>query len=124
MKLLVDMNLSPDWCSLFKAEGWEAVHCSEVGLPAATDVEVMAYARRDKYVVFSHDLDFSAILAASQASAPSVIQVRAQDTLSTDFQRQVFDALRRFGAELESGAIVVVEQFRSRVRVLPLGFPK
>lgn len=84
----------------------------------------MGYARGNKYVVFSHDLDFSAILAASQATAPSVVQVRAQDTLSTDFQRQVFDALRRFGAELEAGAIVVVEQFRSRVRILPLVVPK
>jgi len=27
-------------------------------------------------------------------------------------------------AELESGAIVVVEQFRSRVRILPLVVPK
>jgi len=35
-------------------------------------------------------------------------------------QAQVFDALRRFKAELESGAIIVVEQFRARVRILPL----
>jgi predicted nuclease of predicted toxin-antitoxin system len=80
----------------------------------------MAYAAQHKYVVFSHDLDFSAILAATRASAPSVIQVRSQDTLSSDFQDQVFNALRRFKPELESGAIVVVEQFRARVRVLPL----
>jgi len=80
----------------------------------------MAYAAEGKYVVFTHDLGFSAMLAASQAAAPSVIQVRAQDTLSSEFQDQVFDALRRFGPELESGAIVVVEQFRARARILPL----
>lgn len=70
--------------------------------------------------MFTHDLDFSAMLAVSKASAPSVIQVRAQDTLSTEFQDRLFNALRRFKVQLESGAIVVVEQFRARVRVLPL----
>ena len=124
MKVLVDMNLSPDWCRLLGARGWEAVHWTEVGSPKATDHDVMAYAAHAKYVVFSHDLDFSAMLAASQASAPSVIQVRAQDTLSTEFQDQVFDALRRFRAELESGAIVVVERFRARARILPLPVSK
>ena len=118
------MNLSPDWCRLLGTQGWEAVHWSEVGSPTATDRDVMAYAAQGQYVVFSHDLDFSAVLAASQASAPSVIQVRAQDTLSAEFQDQVFNALRRFKAELESGAIVVVEQSRARVRILPLQGPK
>lgn len=27
MKLLVDMNLSPRWCSILQAEGWDAIHC-------------------------------------------------------------------------------------------------
>ena len=120
MKILVDMNLSPDWCRLLGVRGWEAVHWSDVGHPTATDKDVMAYAAQGKYVVFTHDLGFSAMLAASQAATPSVIQMRAQDTLSSEFQDQVFDALRRFGPELESGAIVVVEQFRARARILPL----
>lgn len=114
------MNLSPDWSEFLRARGWEAIHWSEAGSPKAVDREVMAYAAQRKYVVFTHDLGFSAMLAATQALAPSIIQVRAQDTLSARFQDHVISALREFEAVLESGAIVVIEQFRARARILPL----
>lgn len=34
-----------------------------------------------RLVAFTHDLDFSALLAATQATGPSIIQVRAEDVL-------------------------------------------
>jgi predicted nuclease of predicted toxin-antitoxin system len=37
MKLLVDMNLSPDWVAVLRAAGWEAAHWSQVGNPRATE---------------------------------------------------------------------------------------
>lgn len=114
------MNLSPDWREVLRAQGWEAIHWSEAGDTKAPDRDVMAYAARGKYVVFTHDLDFSAMLAATQARAPSIIQVRARDTLSVQFRDLVLNSLRQFEAVLESGAIVVIEQFRARARVLPL----
>jgi predicted nuclease of predicted toxin-antitoxin system len=84
----------------------------------------MAYARQNGCVVLTHDLDFSAMLAAARAAAPSVVQVRAQDTLSAQFWNVVVVALRQFEVELTSGAIVVVDQLRARARVLPLSDPK
>jgi len=41
----------------------------------------MSWARERDHVVLTHDLDFTALLAASQAAGPSVVQVRAQDVL-------------------------------------------
>ena len=41
--------------------------------------ELLSYAKSKGYVVFTHDLDFGAILAATKADCPSVIQVRTQD---------------------------------------------
>lgn len=91
------MNLSPDWCcEVLRRHGWEAVHWSEVGSAAAPDRDLMSYARQNHCVVFTHDLDFSAILAATQASAPSIIQIRARDTLSPPFRDLLVDGLRRF----------------------------
>lgn len=121
MKLLVDMNLSPVWCEVLKQQGWEAIHWSNAGDPRAPDTAIMSYAKEHGYVIFTHDLDFSAILAATRMRAPSVIQIRAQDTLSARFQALAIETMRRFQPELESGALVVVEEFRSRIRVLPLG---
>jgi predicted nuclease of predicted toxin-antitoxin system len=44
MKLLVDMNLSPDWVAVLEQAGWETVHWSNVGNPRAADSEIMAWA--------------------------------------------------------------------------------
>ncbi len=47
----------------------------------AADIEIMTYAAKYDYVVLTHDLDFSAILAATQGAKPSVVQIRS-DNLS------------------------------------------
>lgn len=68
MKLLVDMNLSPHWVDRLNAAGLPAVHWSGIGRMDAPDVEIMAYAAKYDYVVLTHDLDFSAMLAATQGT--------------------------------------------------------
>lgn len=120
MKILIDMNLSPDWCQVLAKHGWKTVHWSSVGKPTAPDKKILEYAKDQGYVVLSHDLDFSAILAATRARAPSVIQVRTQDVLSDRFQNLVINALRQFESELSSGALVVIDDDRSKARILPL----
>jgi predicted nuclease of predicted toxin-antitoxin system len=37
MKLLVDMNLSPDWVETLRHAGWEAAHWSTLGNPRSPD---------------------------------------------------------------------------------------
>ena len=44
MKLVLDMNFSPDWCPVLEKQGWDAVHWSTVGDPRATDSEIMHWA--------------------------------------------------------------------------------
>ena len=120
MKLLIDMNLSPRWAVELGQQGWEAVHWSTVGDPRASDRTILAWAQRNRYVVFTHDLDFGALLAATGAEGPSVIQVRAQDVTPEHLRKTVVDALRQYGALLEAGALVTVEEARARARILPL----
>ena len=79
MKLLVDMDLAPDWCEVLRRHGWEAVHWSSVGDPRATDTAIMP--RDNGYVVLTHDLDFGSLLAATKATGPSVAQRRPLDIL-------------------------------------------
>ncbi len=68
MKVLIDMNLSPRWLHLLTGAVLEAVHLSALGAGNAPDLEIMAYAKTNDYVVLTHDLDFAAILAATQAT--------------------------------------------------------
>jgi predicted nuclease of predicted toxin-antitoxin system len=58
MKILIDMNLSPDWVGAFSKRGIAAVHWSSIGDPRAEDQVLMDWARANTYVVFTHDLDF------------------------------------------------------------------
>lgn len=120
MKILIDMNLPPRWVQVFAAAGWEAVHWSEVGAPTSSDREIMSWAMENGYVVFTHDLDFSALLAATQGEGPSVIQVRTQNILPEAIGNLVINSLQRFRSELKEGAIITIDPSRARVRILPL----
>lgn len=120
MKLVIDMNLSPEWAAVLQRHGWEAVHWSTVGNPRATDSEIMAWAHATGHVVFTHDLGFGALLAATDAQGPSVIQVRTQDVTPGHLETLLVAALRAHDIILEEGALVTVDEARSRVRILPL----
>jgi predicted nuclease of predicted toxin-antitoxin system len=120
MKILIDMNLPPRWAKVFAEESWEALHWSAVGAPTASDREIMAWARENSYVVFTHDLDFSALLAATQGAGPSVIQVRTQNVLPEAIGDLVLKSMNQFRHELEKGAIITLDPGRARVRILPL----
>ena len=120
MKLLIDMNLSPKWVFILKEAGLEAAHWSSIGKLDAPDYEIMAYARSNGYVVFTHDLDFGTILATTKADCPSVIQIRTQDVTPEYLGPLVVSALHRFEKHLEDGAIVTIDQKKLRARILPL----
>ena len=119
VKIVVDMNLPAEWVSELTRQGWHAVHWSKVGDPRADDATVMAWALANAHTVFTHDLDFGTLLALTHASGPSVLQVRGENTMPEDIKSYVFAALRQYEGLLTSGAIVVVDERKSRVRVLP-----
>lgn len=120
MKILIDMNLSPKWVDVFKAEGWEAVHWSKIGDFGAKDKVIMKWARDKGFIVFTHDLDFGSILAAAKATVPSVIQVRTQQVMPETIRLIVIDAIKKFKNELSDGALISIDQKKARARVLPL----
>jgi predicted nuclease of predicted toxin-antitoxin system len=114
------MNLSPDWVPVLQRHGWQAAHWSTVGDPRATDRTIMDWALANGYIVFTHDLDFGTMLALTHARGPSVLQVRADDVLPDRLETIVIAALRQHDADLAAGALVVVDETRYRVRVLPI----
>ena len=120
MKILIDMNLSPDWVAVFEMYNISAVHWSTIGDPREKDSIIMEWARTNGYIVFTHDLDFGSLLAATGADTPSVIQVRTQDVLPKSIENLVISALNQFESSLETGALVTVDQAESRVRILPI----
>lgn len=77
------------------------------------------WARENHYIVFTHDLDLGAILAATNANPPSVIQVRTADPTPTHSKGLVPAAVSQHKELLETGALVSIDENKSRVRILP-----
>jgi predicted nuclease of predicted toxin-antitoxin system len=120
VKILIDMNLSPEWADLFREHGHESRHWSEVGVASAPDTDLLQWAARESHIILTHDLDFGDILAASRAQLPSVIILRAADVQIETLGLRVVDQLRDFEQELNRGAILVIDTINARLRVLPI----
>jgi predicted nuclease of predicted toxin-antitoxin system len=120
MRVLIDMNLSPDWVETFKQHDIEALHWSTVGEHNAPDTDILGYAKTGGYIIFTNDLDFGTILALGGHSSPSVLQLRNQDILPSDVENVVVQTLKICKDYLETGALVVVDADKTRVRILPL----
>jgi len=120
MKILIDMNLSPTWVGFLSEAGFDPVHWSAVGAMTAPDTEVMKWAAERDYMVLTADLDFGAILATTQGTRPSVVQVRSDNLSPRAIGKAVTAALRQTERELSEGALVSVDGARARLRILPL----
>lgn len=120
MKIVIDMNLSPEWEAVFGAAGHSGIHWSRVGAPNAKDVDILAWAKSNGHVVFTHDLDFGVILAATGWEFPSVLQVRTEDVSPSHLKPLLLRALAQFRKPLEDGVLISIDEHGARARVLPL----
>ena len=119
MNILLDMNIPLAWIPILEEAGYVAVHWSNVGSIYAPDVEIMKWAREYDFIVFTHDLDFGAILFATQAKAPSVIQMRNEDIRPHVMGDVVLDTLKKVEKEMKNGVLVTIHPRKSRIRILP-----
>ena len=81
----------------------------------------MSWARDNGYVLLTHDLDFGVLLALTHAESPSVIQLRSQDVLPEVLGDRFIRVLKEHGSALERGALLTIDEGKSRVRILPFG---
>jgi predicted nuclease of predicted toxin-antitoxin system len=120
MKLLIDMNLSPHLADLLMNAGHQAIYWGTIGKPNAEDSEILTFAKENGYVILTNDLDFGTILAATGLESPSVIQIRRRDVLPETIAPLILQSIEKFAKELRDGALIVVDENRYRVRLLPL----
>jgi len=120
MKLILDMNLSPKLVNMLNSKGVVSQHWHTIGNPAASDLEIMEFARSNQAIVVTCDLDFTAILSNTHDSQPSVIQIRKHDLQLEILAEQLSAAVKQCADELNKGAILTLDARKVRARLLPL----
>ena len=122
MKILLDMNASPEWEAPFQKAGFECAHWSKIGDPKSPDVLIFQWSAQNGFVIYTNDLDFGAILAATNAKFPSVIQIRTQNLFPDEASsvERVVGYLHEYSKVLAAGALITIDESSARIRILPI----
>jgi predicted nuclease of predicted toxin-antitoxin system len=120
MKVIIDMCLPPLWVQFFEEAEIESKHWTQIGDPKAPDSEIFSWAQQNNYIVFTHDLDFGAILAATNANSPSVVQIRTQDVTPGIQSQRLIEAMKMHENYLLKGALLTIDEVKAKVRILPI----
>jgi predicted nuclease of predicted toxin-antitoxin system len=121
VRFLLDQNLSARLASLLTDAGHDAVHVAALGLSRANDLTILDRAADEGRVLISADTDFSMLLAQAHRRRPSLILFRRERPRRAPAQATLLlGHLDRLTADLDEGAIVVLEEARVRIRRLPI----
>ncbi|NES00317.1 MAG: hypothetical protein F6J86_42135 [Symploca sp. SIO1B1] len=120
IRLLADMNISPQTVTFLQQQGWDIVRVAEV-LPATTpDPEIMEFARREERVIVTQDLDFSTLLALGGYNQPSLITLRLSASDPDTVNQKLIKVLPGVEELLEEGCAVTIQDTNVRIRKLPI----
>lgn len=121
MKILADVGIAASTIEELRRRDHDVLVLSGEGLHRLKDEEILSRADRDSRTIVAFDTDFGALLASGGRSSPSVVMLRFRDQTPGSVTRPLLEALEDYHDDLLSGAILIVEEKRCRLRRLPIG---
>lgn len=110
------MEVSVSTVRVLQEHGNEVIHLREEGSWRLSDSAMFDKARKEKCVVLTFDLDFGDLLAYTVQSLPSVIIFRLRNQTPASVTPRLLETLSSCSQELSTGAVVIVEDNRYRLR--------
>ena len=121
MKFLVDNALSPLIATMLREAGHDAAHVRDFGMQSDSDERIFERAANEHRILISADTDFGTLLALKREKEPSVILFRRSSRNPKGQAEVLLSNLPNLESALKEGSIVIIEDFRIRVRSLPIG---
>ena len=121
MKFLADMCISSKVVSWLRSVNHDVVHLREQGLQRLADNKVFQKACKEERILLTFDLDFGEIVTGTRGTRTSVILFRLHNASPEAVVYLLETVIKEASNVLEQGAIVIVEDTRYRVRILPVG---
>jgi predicted nuclease of predicted toxin-antitoxin system len=121
MRFLADMGVDLRIVEWLRQNAHDAKHLRDEGLHRAPDGDIFAKAAAEDRAILTFDLDFGEITALARGRKVSVVLFRLHNTRTSHVIARLAAVLAECAAALQQGAVVVVEETRSRVRFLPIG---
>ncbi len=118
---LLDQGLPRSACLTLRQWGITALHVADLNMAAATDAEILAYARQNRRVVVTLDADFHQLLPLAKARDPSVIRIRLEGMKGHQLATILRDLSDQAAGEIESGCVVTIDPLGARIHRLPIG---
>ena len=120
LSYLADVHISPLTVSELSKEGYKVSRITDF-LPATfSDTKIVDFARTEKAVIITQDMDFSSLIAKSGRRSPSLISLRVSRANPVFISQLLKSVLPQIQTELSEGAIISVDDFHFRIRKLPV----
>jgi len=117
MRFLLDENLPKRLVDSFRKNGFQCEHAMEVGLGGANDQDIARYAKNNRCILVTKDLEFASLIVYPKGAHHGLLVIRLPYTSTSDqIIAAISDFLKDNQVEELVGAITILEVGRIRVR--------
>lgn len=120
MRIIADLHIAPRTVDHLRAAGHDVIRVCDALPITAPDTAIVEFAAENDRVILTQDLDFSAIIALSGKSVPSLISLRLSSSKIERVNQILEKIIPNLSGEMGRGIIVSVTDRGVRTRFLPV----